>query len=271
MNDRDAIRVCVRHHFSASAERVFDAWLDPEKAAKFFFATATGQIVRVAIDARVGGSFTIVDRRNGEDVAHTGTYLELVRPSRIVFSFKVDKYSADQTLVTIDIKPLPDGCEVTITHDLDPQFADFTQRTRAGWASMLELAAQVVSEAPASCGAGLAQQAVLPARMAKLLAALAEVLERHRGSLVQSDPHARGEDEAYRELAASYREAAQLVEAAALRMVGYRDLPMPAHDPGAFGPQQQAFEALVQAEDALLATLRLVAEGDHQMLAETQP
>jgi uncharacterized protein YndB with AHSA1/START domain len=148
MNDRDEMRVCVKHRFSASAERVFDAWLDPEKAGKFFFATATGQIVRVAIDARVGGAFTVVDRRNGEDAEHTGTYLELARPSRIVFGLKVDKYSADVTVVTIDIEPLPDGCELTIAHELDPRYADFAQRTREGWANMLELAAQVASEPP---------------------------------------------------------------------------------------------------------------------------
>src|ERR1044071_793415 len=114
MNDRGAMRVCVKHKFSAAAERVFDAWLDPEKAAKFFFATPTGQITRVEIDARVGGGFTVVDRRDGEDAEHTGTYLELDRPRRIVFSLKVDKYSADETIVTIEIAQLPDGCEVTI-------------------------------------------------------------------------------------------------------------------------------------------------------------
>jgi hypothetical protein len=193
MNDRDAIRVCVKHRFSASAERVFD------------------------------------------------------------------------------IARLPDGCEVTITHDIDPKYADFAQRTHEGWARMLELAALVAAEPPKTCGAGLAQQAVLPAKIAKLFAALAEVLERHRGTLVQSDPHACGEDEAYGELAASYREIARLVERAAARMLSYRELPTPAHDESAFGPQQQAFEALVRAQDELLATLRFAAESDHEMLAEMTP
>jgi uncharacterized protein YndB with AHSA1/START domain len=269
MNDRDTIRVCVKHRFSASPERVFDAWLDPEKASKFFFATATGQIVRVEIDARVGGGFTVVDRRNGEDVAHTGTYLELTRPSRIAFSFSVEKYSAEVSRVTIDIAPLDAGCEVTITHELDAKYADFAPRTSEGWACMLELAAQLVMEPPASCGAGLAQHAVLPAKVARMFAALAEMLERHRGTLVQGDPNAPGEDEAYRTLAASYREIALLVERAAARMAGYRELPMAAHDPNAFGPQQQAFEALVKAQNELLATLRLAAEQDQKLLAGT--
>jgi uncharacterized protein YndB with AHSA1/START domain len=268
MSHRDAIHVCVKHRFTASAERVFDAWLDPEKASKFFFATATGQVVRAEIDARVGGRFTIVDRRNGKDVPHNGTYLELARPTRIVFSFQVGEDGEEETLVTIDIASLAEGCEVTITHDLDPEYADFEARTRLGWAKMLELAAQVVLEAPATCGAGLAQGAVLPAKLAKVFAAQAEMLERHRATLVANDPGAPAEDEAYRILAADYRGLAQQAEGVAARMASYRDLPLAAHDHDAFGPQQQAFEALAQAESDLLATLRLAVEEHQQMLAE---
>jgi uncharacterized protein YndB with AHSA1/START domain len=48
------VKVRVIHRFRASPERVFDAWLDPEKAGKWLFATASGQMVRVDIDARIG-------------------------------------------------------------------------------------------------------------------------------------------------------------------------------------------------------------------------
>ena len=87
----DDIVVRVTHRFAASAERVYDAFLDPARAGRFLFATATGHIVRCEIDARVGGSFTIVDRRAGEDVAHTGRYVALERPRLIVFTFSVAK------------------------------------------------------------------------------------------------------------------------------------------------------------------------------------
>src|ERR1700694_1259611 len=98
--------VTVTRRFDFPIERVFDAWLDPVRAGKFLFATPTGKMVRVEIDARVGGAFTFTDRRDGEDVEHIGTYLEIDRPRRLVFTFAVPKYSGQFTRVSIDLKPL---------------------------------------------------------------------------------------------------------------------------------------------------------------------
>ena len=122
--------IVITRRFDFSIERVFDAWLDPAKASKFLFATPTGKMVRVEIDARVGGSFNIT-RRDGEDVEHVGTYLEIDRPRRLVFTFGVPKFSAQMTRVSIDLKPLPTGCELTLTHEgVLPEWLD--ARAKAG-------------------------------------------------------------------------------------------------------------------------------------------
>jgi uncharacterized protein YndB with AHSA1/START domain len=118
-----------------SIERVFDAWLDPIQASKFLFTTPAGKMVRVEIDGRVGGSFNIT-RRDGEDVEHLGTYLEIDRPRRLVFDFVVPKYSTQVTRVSIDLKPVPTGCELTLTHDgVLPEWVD---RGREGWGQILD-------------------------------------------------------------------------------------------------------------------------------------
>jgi uncharacterized protein YndB with AHSA1/START domain len=135
MNTKD---VRVTHRFSTTPERVFDAWLDPEKARQFFFATLTGQMVRAEIDARVGGKFVMVDRRDGEDVEHTGEYLEIDRPRRLVFTFAVPKYSPNIDRVTIEIVPLETGCELTLTQEMKPEFAEYKSRTEKGWKTILE-------------------------------------------------------------------------------------------------------------------------------------
>jgi len=99
----------VTHRFAASAERVFDAWLDPRTVGKWLFATPTGEMVRVEIDPRVGGTFVITERRDGEDVMHTGEYLEIDRPRRLVFSLRVQKYAQDSDRVVVEITPLSTG------------------------------------------------------------------------------------------------------------------------------------------------------------------
>ena len=130
--------VLVTHRFSASAERVFDAWLDPAKAGRFLFATPQGRMVRAEIDARVGGSFVFTDRRDGEDIEHKGQYLEMDRPRRLVFTFAVaaPSFSAETTQVTIEITPLAVGCELSLTHE--GVLPDYAERTQSGWKMILE-------------------------------------------------------------------------------------------------------------------------------------
>jgi uncharacterized protein YndB with AHSA1/START domain len=56
MNAGSHVAVRVTRCFSAAPERVFDA--------------------------RIGGSFSFVVRRQGEEIDHMGTYLEIDRPQR---------------------------------------------------------------------------------------------------------------------------------------------------------------------------------------------
>lgn len=125
--------VRVSRDFPVPAERVFDAWIEPRVVSTWLFKTA--EIVRADIDARTGGSFSIVDRRNGEDVEHCGRYLEVERPRRLVFTVQVPKYSPQIDCVAVDIVPTSSGCNLVITHELSPEWAE---QTREGWEMLLE-------------------------------------------------------------------------------------------------------------------------------------
>ena len=268
---QDNILARVTRRFDASAERVYDAFLDPSKAGKFLFAAPTGQIVRCEIDARVGGTFTIVDCRDGEDVVHTGNYLALERPRRIVFTLLVEKYSSEESTVTIDIAPLTKGCEVTLTHDVKSSDPQTQARAEEGWTAILDVAAELLVDDRPTCGVGLAQHATIPARIAVMLEGLAETLELHRRMLVLNDANARKEDEVYRDLAARWREIAELTAQAAAQMAAQRELPMGAHDETAWAePHLRAFETFVKGQTQVWALLRVAAERDEQMLAAMQ-
>ncbi|MHA6204141.1 SRPBCC family protein [Dyella soli] len=135
MNATPTRTLRIARHFDVDAGRVFDAWLDPATAGRWLFATESGEMVRVDIDARIGGGFVLTDRRDGEDVEHVGTYLEIDRPRRLVFTFAVPKYSAVHTRVAIELTPAGDGCELVLTHEgVLPAWAEATEQ---GWGMIL--------------------------------------------------------------------------------------------------------------------------------------
>jgi uncharacterized protein YndB with AHSA1/START domain len=134
--------VQVKRAFTVSAERVFDAWLDPTLACRFLFTTPSGRMVRTDIDARVGGPFVLTDRRDGEDVEHVGEYLAIDRPRRLVFTFAVPKFSAEKTIVHIDIVPLGTGCELTLSDE--KVLPEWASKTREGWGNILDSLARVI-------------------------------------------------------------------------------------------------------------------------------
>ena len=127
----------ISRRYDIPAERVFDAWLDVEKARRFLFATSKGQMVRAEIDARVGGAFNFTDRREGVDAEHMGEYLEIDRPRRLVFTFHTERGATDLSRVTIEIAARGAGCELTLTHEIDPKWAEYRDRTLAGWTTIL--------------------------------------------------------------------------------------------------------------------------------------
>lgn len=146
MSTRTPVVLRVTRRFAASAERVFDAWLDPDKARRFLFATPAGEMVTVEIDARVGGSFYVVERRDGEDAEHYGEYLEIDRPRRLVFTFANEKGARDGDRISIDIVPQESGCELTLTHEMSPEWAEWADQTRQGWTDIVQGLAAALGE-----------------------------------------------------------------------------------------------------------------------------
>jgi uncharacterized protein YndB with AHSA1/START domain len=128
--------VRATHRYDAPPERVFDAWLDPVVAAKFFFATPNGQMIKAEIDPRVGGAFIFVDRRpEMGDVEHIGTWLEIDRPRRLVFEFAVPAYEPTRTRITLDFAPSGAGTDLTLTHE--GVFESYLKQTEHGWGMIL--------------------------------------------------------------------------------------------------------------------------------------
>ncbi|BCU77422.1 SRPBCC domain-containing protein [Luteolibacter sp. LG18] len=146
MNALPTVKIVRR--YQAPAEQVFDAWLDPALLGRWMFGPEVRdeEIVRLSVDAKVGGCFSFVVQRGGQEIDHVGRYLEIDRPSRLKFTWGLVGMSVDESWVTLDIVADGEGCELTLTHELDPAWADYADRTRQGWTMMCGKLAEVLEK-----------------------------------------------------------------------------------------------------------------------------
>ena len=121
-----------------------------------------------------------------------------------------------------------------------------------------------------TCGQGLAEHSVLPAKVGELISSLAEILELHMKALDLTDENSKKEHAAYVALASQYRKIAAQLQATAKQMAGYQDVPMGRHDQKAMSSPQfrEAFERFVKLEEELLSMLQKRLEADRKMVAE---
>ena len=144
MSRKPSVEVTVTRYMNAPAERVFDAWLDPDQVREWMAVSGSMKnLSRVHIEPRLGGSFAFVDVRDGEKVEHVGHYLEIERPHRLAFTWRV-KPEEESSTVSIDIVAQGSGCEATLKHELTPEWADYADRCEAAWAKMLGGIAQTL-------------------------------------------------------------------------------------------------------------------------------
>ena len=131
--------VRVTHSFNAAPERVFDAWLQPDMVGTWMFGShlREEEVVHLKTDPRVGGTFSFLVKRQGTPIDHVGTYRAIERPRRLVFTWGIAGASAEESVVELEIVATPRGCNLTLTHRMDPKWAEYADRTRTGWTTML--------------------------------------------------------------------------------------------------------------------------------------
>ena len=134
-NTMASAAVVVRRVIAASAEDLFDAWLDPEALAQWMRpGTIISTVARV--DPRVGGAYEIT--MQGQDGAYVtkGLYRVIERPRRLVFTWVSGPAENKETLVTVDFVRVDQRTEVIVTHEQLPESAMPSHRN--GWTSGLE-------------------------------------------------------------------------------------------------------------------------------------
>jgi hypothetical protein len=123
-----------------------------------------------------------------------------------------------------------------------------------------------------TCGKGLAEHSIFPAKFGDFLTAMTQNLEVHLVTLDPADETTQPERNAYLKLARQSRRIADELRALAAQMASYRDLPMGRHDPAALSSPSvvEAFASFVKLDRELLALLETSIERGEQMLARAR-
>jgi uncharacterized protein YndB with AHSA1/START domain len=130
----------IRRTYSASPERVYEAWTDP-KLAQQFLCPAGLTVPEIQMDVRTGGKYRIVMMLpSGEPYVAYGVYRDVQPVKRLSMTWQWEEENPQdehESLLTLEFNPHGSGTELILTHE---KLASVESRASHahGWNSMLE-------------------------------------------------------------------------------------------------------------------------------------
>jgi uncharacterized protein YndB with AHSA1/START domain len=132
----DEYSLTIRRAIAAPAEALFDAWVDAQSLGSWMRPDGIRE-TRAETDPRVGGAFRIVMVTDESDVLHTGTYREIDRPHRLVFTWSSPATHFRDSLVTVTFQPSTPGSTVVEIHQVGLPDEEARLSHEKGWSDAL--------------------------------------------------------------------------------------------------------------------------------------
>jgi uncharacterized protein YndB with AHSA1/START domain len=139
------LKVNVEKNINSPIEEAFDAWLNPTIMSKFMMGMPGMAESEVENEAREGGNFTVVMHYRGEKFPHTGKYLEISRPDKLVFTWTSRHSVVDKSTVTLHFSKINDNrTKISLTH---VKFINEEERSghEKGWSHILDNLNRIMS------------------------------------------------------------------------------------------------------------------------------
>jgi uncharacterized protein YndB with AHSA1/START domain len=137
--------VQLRRRVSAGAEEIFDLWTKPDLMVRWLSPFPGAVDCKASCDLRPGGAFSLVMSSQGSIREVSGTYVQIDRPRKLVFTWMGPLTNNVMTLVTVEFTPDGDETDLVLTHERLPTSAIVEGHTR-GWGHILDHLAEVVSK-----------------------------------------------------------------------------------------------------------------------------
>ena len=135
----------IRRRLKAGAEQIFDLWTKPDLMVRWMSPFPGAVDCKASSDLRPGGIFSLVMSSAEASREVFGTYVEIDRPRKLVFTWIGPLTNNVNTLVTVELDPQGDETDLVLTHERLPTPAICEGHTR-GWGHILDHLADAVSE-----------------------------------------------------------------------------------------------------------------------------
>jgi uncharacterized protein YndB with AHSA1/START domain len=139
----DEFTVTVRREIAAPADDLFDAWLDAQSLGTWLRPSGVRE-TRAETDPRIGGTFRIVMVDDETSMEHTGTYREIDRPRRLVFTWSSPATQFRDSIVTVTFEPSSDGSTVIEINQVGLPDEEARAGHDAGWSDALRELERIV-------------------------------------------------------------------------------------------------------------------------------
>jgi uncharacterized protein YndB with AHSA1/START domain len=136
--------VQLRRRLPARAEQIFDLWTRPELMVRWMSPYTGAVDCKASCDLRPGGAFSLVMSSKESIREVSGTYVQIDRPRKLVFTWIGALTNYVDTLVTVELSQHGEETELVLTHERLPTRAICEGHTR-GWGNILDHLADSVA------------------------------------------------------------------------------------------------------------------------------
>ena len=137
--------VQVRRRVRDGAEQIFDLWTKPDLMVRWMSPFPGAVDCKASCDLRPGGAFSLVMSSKEASREVSGTYVQIDRPHKLVFTWVGPLTNHVNTLVTVELNPRGDETDLVLTHERLPTSAILEGHTK-GWGNILDHLADTVSK-----------------------------------------------------------------------------------------------------------------------------
>jgi uncharacterized protein YndB with AHSA1/START domain len=137
--------VQIRRRVKASAEQIFDLWTKPDLMARWMSPFPGAVDCKASCDPRPGGAFSLVMSSKEANREVSGTYVQVDRPHKLVFTWTGPLTNNVNTLVTVELNPRGDETDLVLTHERLPTPLIVEGHTM-GWGHILDHLADTVAK-----------------------------------------------------------------------------------------------------------------------------